>query len=145
MQICVQRANTQLTVVDVNICNNNSACISLLHDPQVCTIITVSLSARLFVRLLAVGENAHNSWTTLGRQHYLTTGLRTCNNLFDERGFAVISPVSRGQLLKILITLEPYGIFGSNFAYLFINIVQSLVCQTVTRLRRTSVWPVVDI
>ena len=29
------------------------------------------------------------------------------------------------QLVKILITLEPYGIFESNFAYLFISILSS--------------------
>ena len=35
-----------------------------------------------------------------------------------------------GQLVKMLITLEPHGIYGSNFAYLFIfNIVQSLGMQ----------------
>ena len=49
-----------------------------LHDPQVSTIISVSLS------LLS------------------------------------ISPAGRGQLVKMLITLEPHGIFGSIFAYLFI-------------------------
>ena len=27
---------------------------------------------------------------------------------------------SRGLLVKMLTTLEPHGIFGSNFAYLFI-------------------------
>ena len=31
-----------------------------------------------------------------------------------------MSPVGRGQLVKMLITLEPHGIFGSNFAYLSI-------------------------
>ena len=30
-----------------------------------------------------------------------------------------ISPAGRGQIVKILITLEPHGIFGSNFSYLF--------------------------
>ena len=33
-----------------------------------------------------------------------------------------ISPIDRGQLVKILITIEPLGIFGANFAsYLFYN------------------------
>ena len=31
-----------------------------------------------------------------------------------------ISPAYFGQLVIILITLEPYGIFGSNFVYLFV-------------------------
>ena len=30
-----------------------------------------------------------------------------------------MSPVGLGQLVKMLIILEPHGIFGSNFAYLF--------------------------
>ena len=30
-----------------------------------------------------------------------------------------ISPTGRGQLVKMLITLESYGIFGSKFAYLY--------------------------
>ena len=49
-----------------------------LHDPWVCTIITM--------------------WVCLSVRH---------------------------QLVKILINLEPYGIFGSNFAYLFILILSS--------------------
>ena len=31
-----------------------------------------------------------------------------------------ISPARYGQLVKMLITLEPHGIFLSHFAYLFI-------------------------
>ena len=48
-----------------------------------------------------------------------------------------ISPASRGKLVKMLINLESYGIFGSNFAYLFIStmIDQPLVRKTVKRLR----------
>ena len=30
-----------------------------------------------------------------------------------------ISPAGRGQLVKMLTTLEPHSIFGSNFAYAF--------------------------
>ena len=36
-----------------------------------------------------------------------------------------ISPACCVQLVKILITLEPYGIFGSNVTYLFILILCS--------------------
>ena len=36
-----------------------------------------------------------------------------------EKGLLSISPACCGQLVKMLITLEPHGIFGSNFAYLF--------------------------
>ena len=34
-----------------------------------------------------------------------------------------ISMAGRGQLVKMLITLEPNGIFGSNFADIHFNIV----------------------
>ena len=44
-------------------------------------------------------------------RHYLTTGM--CNILFHGRGFAE-------HHFSRLITLEPHGIFGSNFAYLLI-------------------------
>ena len=44
----------------------------------------------------------------------------------------------------MLITLEPFGLFCSNFVfmYLFIylNIVQSMLCETMTRLNRASFW-----
>ena len=39
--------------------------------------------------------------------------------LMDEGLLNIIS-AGCGQLIKILITLEPRGRFGSNFAYLFI-------------------------
>ena len=45
-----------------------------------------------------------------------------------------ISPASHGQLIKMLITLEPHGIFVSNCIRVYLNIVQPLVCKTVTRL-----------
>ena len=32
----------------------------------------------------------------------------------------IISPAGRGQFVKMLTTLEPHGIFCSNFAYLYI-------------------------
>ena len=37
-----------------------------------------------------------------------------------DMGLLSNCPACCGQLVKIPITLEPYGIFGSNFAYLFI-------------------------
>ena len=45
-----------------------------------------------------------------------------------------ISPASHGQLVKMLITLELHGIFGSNCIRVYLNTVQPLVCTTVTRL-----------
>ena len=40
----------------------------------------------------------------------------------------------------MLITLEPHGLFCSNFVYIYLNIVQSMVCETVTRLDRALFW-----
>ena len=34
-----------------------------------------------------------------------------------DKALLSISPAGRGELVKIPITLEPQGIFGSNFAY----------------------------
>ena len=51
---------------------------------------------------------------TYACQHCLTTGMG-----IDE-AFLSISLSRRGQLVKVLITLEPHDILGSNFAYLFI-------------------------
>ena len=42
-----------------------------------------------------------------------------------DEGLLSISTACFGHLVKILITLEPYGIFGSKFAYLFILILSS--------------------
>ena len=47
----------------------------------------------------------------------------------------------RALLVKMLITLEPDGIFGSNFVYLCILTLSSTwYAKTVTRLRRASFW-----
>ena len=37
-----------------------------------------------------------------------------------DEGLLSISPAFCGQLVKMLITMESYGIFGSNFAYVLI-------------------------
>ena len=37
-----------------------------------------------------------------------------------DKGSPSISPAGRDQLVKMLITFEPHGIFGSNFAYFHI-------------------------
>ena len=39
-----------------------------------------------------------------------------------DKGLLSIISAGCGQLVKMLISLEPHGIFGSNFAYLFILI-----------------------
>ena len=42
----------------------------------------------------------------------------TCLFLMDEV-LLRIGPAGCGQLVKMIITLEPHGIFGSTFTYLF--------------------------
>ena len=46
-----------------------------------------------------------------------------------DEGLLSISPACCGQFVKMLITLEPHGIFRFNFA--FIYFVQPLLCKTV--------------
>ena len=48
----------------------------------------------------------------------LTTSMCNSLSLVDEVLLS-ISPAGGGQLVKMLTTLEPYDIFGSNVAYLF--------------------------
>ena len=62
---------------------------------------------------------------------------------FDEASPSFIL-AGRALLVKLLITLEPDGIFGSNFVYLdmYFNIVQPLVYKKVMRLHQASFWPV---
>ena len=50
-------------------------------------------------------------------KHVSTTGLQNGDN-----GLQGIISANQGLLLKVLITLEPHGIFKSNFAYLHILI-----------------------
>ena len=38
----------------------------------------------------------------------------------DDEALLCNSPAGHGQLVKMLITHEPYGIFSLNFAYLYI-------------------------
>ena len=38
-----------------------------------------------------------------------------------DEALLCISLAGRGQLAEMLITLEPHGIFGSHFAYLFVS------------------------
>ena len=46
-------------------------------------------------------------------------------------------------LVKMLITLEPCDSFGSTLSLLmYFNIVQPLVCKTVTRLHLSIIWSV---
>ena len=46
-----------------------------------------------------------------------------------DKALQSISPA--GQLVKMLITLEPHGIFGSNFAYLYILTLSNHIMQSV--------------
>ena len=61
---------------------------------------------------------------TYACQNCLATGMRNILYLMDN-ALQSISQAGRGQLVKMLITFEPHGIFESNFAYLFILIVFS--------------------
>ena len=59
----------------------------------------------------------------------------------DEASPSIIL-AGRDLLVKMLITLEPHGVFSSNFALIPFYIVLILVCKTKTRLHQASVWPV---
>ena len=56
-------------------------------------------------------------------QQYLTKACVT-TFLMDEGWLSIIS-AGCGQLVKMLIILEPHGLFESNFAYLFILMLSS--------------------
>ena len=65
----------------------------------------------------------------------------------DEKASPSIIPTVRGQLVKMIITLEPHGLFLIKYcllSFIHFNIVWSLVGKMVTRLRRASVQPLVD-
>ena len=55
---------------------------------------------------------------TYACQNRLTTDMQ--NILCVNETLLSISPADGGKLVKMLITLEPHGIFGSNFAYTWI-------------------------
>ena len=86
------------------------------------------------VRPLSTGDNKDATC-----QHFYP--LACIRTFFHGRGFAehqssqslsVSGSVS--WLVKMLITLELRGIFGSNCIRVYLNTVQPLVCTTVTRL-----------
>ena len=68
----------------------------------------------------------------------LTTGVRN-HILLIEMGLLSNCPVCCGRLVKILKTLESYGIKVCILIYS--NIVQPLVFKTVARVCRSSFWP----
>ena len=100
--------------------------LSLLPNPQVCTRITVCLSVCLSVCPSSVSENAYNSWTawnilikfSILIHVNIIYRLPCITVFFDGRGFAEHQLKIWDQLVKMLITLEPRGIFTSNFVYL---------------------------
>ena len=56
-------------------------------------------------------------------KHCLTIAMSYRLNLqpfFMDEALLSNSQTGRGKIVKLLITLEPHGIFGSNFEYLFI-------------------------
>ena len=71
----------------------------------------------------------------LGGVHKAATCQHSSNHSFlMDAALLSISPASHGQLVKMLLTLAPHGIFGSNCILICLNIVQQLVCKFVTRL-----------
>ena len=93
--------------------------------------------AMVYHRLLLLWPDAHNSritWYIFDQfciemhtytfNHFLGIGMQN-----SDEAWLSISLAGRGQLVKLLITLEPHGIFLLNFAYL--NILRlSSVYQT---------------
>ena len=75
------------------------------------------------------------SWVRCGTWLYRTLSFAFFT--FAEQQSSQLWSVS-----KMPITLEPHGIFGSNFAHLFILTFLATVCQMVTMLCRASFWPV---
>ena len=71
---------------------------------------------------------------TYACQHCLTTGGR--NSLLMDDALLSISPTGRDQLVKMIITLQPHCIFGSNYAYFYLFYLcpatSAWVCKTVT-------------
>ena len=60
----------------------------------------------------------------------------------DEASPSIIL-ARQALLVKMLINLEPHGIFGSNFVYLCIlTLSRHWYEKNVTRLHRASFWPV---
>ena len=60
----------------------------------------------------------------------------------DEASPSIIL-AGQALLVKMLITLEPHGIFGSNFVYLCnLTLSSHWYEKKVTRLHRESFWPV---
>ena len=66
------------------------------------------------VILLALSENAHNSWTKWYILIILYI-LACVTAFFVDEALLSISRACRGQLVKMPITVEAYCIFGSNF------------------------------
>ena len=59
----------------------------------------------------------------------------TCVTAFlVDEALLSISPADHGQLGKMLVSLEPHGIFGSNCILNYIKSVQPLECKTVAWL-----------
>ena len=59
-----------------------------------------------------------------------------------DKALSSISQTDYGQLVKMLITLEPHDIFRSKFAYIFFLFFNCLDTgrPNVTRLCRASFW-----
>ena len=74
-------------------------------------------------------------------QHCQATGMKKC----DEAAPSIIFG-GQALLVKMLITLEQHGIFGSNFVQIYILTLSSHWYEKkvtrLTRLHRASFWPI---
>ena len=109
-----------------NPCLIPSIWVSILHDPWVCPIITVSVRYHLVKMFITLEPHG------IFLSHFAYICISTFPNHWHAKrpflidmGLLSNCPAYCGQLVNILTTLEPYGIFGSNFAYLFILIFSS--------------------
>ena len=108
---------------------------SLLYDPWVCTLITMRVHpsvcyqlVKMFITIEPHGiYYSHFAYTCM-------SSFPTCNHWHANLSifvtytywFAICNcQACCGQLVKLLTTLEPYGIFRSNFAYSFNFILSS--------------------
>ena len=97
----------------------------LLHESWVCSIITIISPyvryqiVKMFITLESHGiflSHLHSCVSTFPNFWHVIPPI------FDRYGFAeqLSSLACGGELVKILISFDPYRLFRSNFAYLFI-------------------------
>ena len=116
-----------------------------MHDPWFCSIIAMQ------VRPLAVSENVHNPWTQgyilikfcIHMHVNIPYPLASATTFFHGRGFAehqhnLLCSVSRNPHISWTL----WDIWIKFCILTYFNILQPLVCETLTRVCRASFWPV---